>query len=129
VGLIAAIALLAAGCGGTSTVPDGPVNLDKLRASDIPVFYMGTSFSGLELSFADIPAGKRALLTYGTCQASGGTCSPPLEIQTCLGSETVSFLGKRALAERASAALKPLNPAARKLGKPRVKINRGLSCT
>jgi hypothetical protein len=126
---LAALAVLAAGCGGSSIVPDGPVNLDTLRDSKIPVYYMGTSFEGLKLSYADLPGANRAVLTYGTCKASGGSCSPPLEIQTCLGSDTVSFLGRHSLAVRASAVMKPLNAAARKIGKPLVKINRGLSCS
>jgi hypothetical protein len=127
--LLAEAALLAAGCGGTSIVPDGPVNLEKLRDSNVPVFWVGESFAGLTLTYADNPGANRVLLAYGTCEAKGGSsCSPPLEIQSCLGYDTVSFLGRRSLAERAVTALKPFNEAARKIGKPLTKINSGIRC-
>jgi hypothetical protein len=127
--LLAAVATVAAGCGGSSVVPSGPVDLDKLRESKIPVYYLGESFSGLDLSYADTPGADRALLTYGTCKAeSGSSCSPPLEIQTCLDSETVSLLGRQTLAERASSALRPLNKAARQIAHPRMTVNQGLRC-
>jgi hypothetical protein len=120
---------IAAGCGGSSVVPTGPVDLAGLRKSKIPVFYLGKSFSGHELSYADSPAEKRALVTYGTCKApAGGSCSPPLEIQTCLKSTTVAVVGDQALAEQASPALRPLNAAAKRIAQPQVRINKGLSC-
>jgi hypothetical protein len=127
--ILAAVGVLTAGCGGSSVVPNGPVDLDKLRDSKIPVFYLGPSFSGHELSYADTPSEKRALVTYGTCKApAGGNCSPPLEIQTCLSSKTVAMVGRQTLAERASSDLRPLNNAAKKIAKPHLKINEGLGC-
>jgi hypothetical protein len=127
--LLAAIAAVAAGCGGSSILPTGPVKLDVLRDSNVPVFWLGNSFSGLKLTYADNPGASRVLLAYGTCETQGNSgCSPPLEIQSCLGYDTVSLLGRRNLAERASKALKPLNEAARKIDKPLIKINRGVRC-
>jgi hypothetical protein len=111
-------------------LPSGPVDLPKLRESSIPVFYLGESFSGLELTYADIPSENRVLVAYGTCEAeSGSSCTPPLEILTCVSSETVALLGRQALAERASVALRPLNQAARRITNPRLKINKGPRCT
>jgi hypothetical protein len=127
--VLAAVAALAAGCGGSSILPDGPVKLDELRDSNVPVFWLGNSFSRLKLTYADNPGANRVLLAYGTCETHGdSSCSPPLEIQSCLGYDTVSLFGRRTLAERASKALKPLNEAARKIGKPLTKLNSGVRC-
>jgi hypothetical protein len=126
--LIVAFTTMAAGCGGGAIVPDGPVNLDKLRRSTIPVYYVGEAFAGFNLTYADT-RGNGALLAYGTCKTtSDGGCSPPMEIQSCAGSDVVSLFGGRDLAARVAAALRPFNDAARKLGAPTVKMNTGLGC-
>ena len=126
-GLLIAIALVAAGCGGH-------VQLDKLRDSEVPVWYLGTSFEGYELTYADTDGVvNRVLVVYGTCDPPGGFmsdggCVPPLELSTCAGSDTVVIYGDgHGLDLRAAKALRPLNDAARRIGKPYVQRGHG-SC-
>jgi len=125
-GLLIAIAAVAAGCGGH-------VELDKLRESKVPVWYLGTSFEGHELTYADTDGvADRVLVVYGSCDPPGGLfsdggCVPPLELTSCAGSDTVVIYGAHGLDVRASEALRPLNAAAQRIGKPYVQRGYG-SC-
>jgi hypothetical protein len=94
---------------------------------------LGRSFGGFALTYADTTAAEKALLAYGTCKAPGGGfgseggCSPPLELVSCKGSDTVIIFPRGELTRRAANALRPLNDAARRVGKPHVQVDYG-SC-
>jgi len=134
--LVATAAAVLAGCGGgTIVVPTGPVKLDELRADSRPYFWVGTSFEGLPLTYAEQYNGRFGSLMYGTCEIRGGSfsdegCAPPLEIQNtiCRGEVSVAIFPGGRRAARAAKALRPLNAAARRAKEPFVSIDRGVAC-
>jgi len=133
VALIAALASIVAGCGGTR-VPDGPVNLDGMRADSKPYYWVGESFEGLDLTYAERYSGRFSTLAYGTCEPprSEGGCAPPLEIQNARCSSShginVAIFGRTRLARRAAKSLRPLNRAAREAPKPQATFDRSILC-
>jgi hypothetical protein len=125
-GAVSAAAAILAGCGG------GHMQLDKLRESKVPVWYLGSSFEGNELTYADFDGvPERVLVVYGDCDPPGGFfsdggCVPPLELTTCAGSDTIVIYGDgHGLDRRAAKALRPLNGAAQRVGKPYVQFGYG----
>ncbi len=133
-----ACALLLASCGGGSeNVPNGPVQLTEMKADTRPYYWVGESFDGLELTYAKPYSGRFGTLMYGTCElpkglfAEGG-CAPPLQVQNVLctdGRATVAlFSHGGGRAARAAQALRPLNAAARRAGRPSVTFDRSVLC-
>jgi len=121
------LAAFAVGCGGR-------VQLDGLRKSDAPVYWLGSSFEGLELTYADTWGGDGALLVYGSCEPSGGFlgdagCTPPLQLRSCSGSDGVSLFGGQTLMRRAAKELRPLNAAAHRVGRPYIQFGHGSYCS
>jgi hypothetical protein len=139
---LAVIALLASltfvgGCGGSRTVPDGPVRLAEMQSDERPYYWLGDSFEGLQLTAAWPYEGRFGSVVYGTCEAPTGLlrdggCAPPLEVQNVLcrdGRAGVAlFAGGGGLAARAAKALRPLNRAAAAAGKPVVTFDRSARC-
>ena len=121
-----AVGAFVSACGG-SRVP-----LDKMRDDSRAYYWVGKSFAGLELTYAETYQGRFATLIYGTCEPpSDGGCAPPLEIQNvrCTsGSVTVTIFGRARLAARAEKALRPLNEAARNADTPIVSFDRSMLC-
>jgi hypothetical protein len=70
---VAALGLaLATGCAS-----DSEADIDKLRASSEPRYWLGEEFEGLPLTHAD-----DRLIVYGDCDPGPDAgCSPPLELQ------------------------------------------------
>jgi len=51
-------------------------------SDDFPVYFLGESFEGLELTEAPPPGRGLASFVYGSCDPTGDTgCAPPLEVQ------------------------------------------------
>jgi len=134
---LAALAVALTGCGAMSTrVPHGPVDLDGIQADSRPYFWVGESFGGLDLTYAERYNGRFASFIYGTCETSGGLfaeggCAPPPEIQNVRcsdGSVTVAIFGRHRLAARAAKALRAFNRAARKSGRPLVTFDHSILC-
>lgn len=126
---IACVGLLA-GCGSAA-----PPELATVRASQLPYFFVGESFDGLDLTHVS-PYDTQgvAFLIYGTCEASGdGGCAPPLELQhrMCGGRVgIVIYVGaepKPGRAARAAKALRPLSRGARGM-EPKVAFDRAPPC-
>jgi hypothetical protein len=68
-----AVALLrsASACGG-----DSGTDIEELRASSAPVYWLGESFDGLPLTYS-----TERLLVYGDCEPESDTgCAPPLQL-------------------------------------------------
>ena len=123
------VAAVAAGCGGSAVLPRGPVDLPKLRESNIPVYYLGRSFSGLDLTYADTPNENGVLVAYGTCKAESGrllhaTAGDP-DVRELRDRRPARAAGTRRAGRR---SLRPLNEAARGIANPRLKINKGPRC-
>jgi hypothetical protein len=85
-GSLAAIvgATLAVSAGGCSL--DGGPDIDSAATFDrFPVYWLGESFEGLELTQVTAEDwSAAAVLTYGTCEPSGGfepSCVPPVQVQ------------------------------------------------
>jgi hypothetical protein len=120
------VAVAISGCGGKS-------DLEALRDSAQPYFYVGTSFDGLDLTAVDNPPGRLVTLIYGTCEAGDDAgCTPPLEIQnkTCATGETAVtiFADGNGRASRAAEALTPLNAAAGRAERPPITFDRSPAC-
>ena len=135
--LVALLGAVAAGCGGTVTVPSGPVRLTEMRADHGPYYWVGESFEGLALNSANPYSGRFGNLIYGKCEAptgpfAEGGCAPPLQVQNVLcrdGRVTVALFARGGgLAARAAKALRPLNRTARAAGKPMVTFDRSIDC-
>ena len=122
---VAAIAVIAAGCGGTASV-------DEMKTGSRPYYWLGKSFRGLPLTHAEPYVGGRASFIYGDCEAKSDMgCAPPLEIQNVVcssGSVGVTIYSSGTLADRAKGALRPLNAAAREAGTPPVIVDEGTRC-
>ena len=85
--LAGALALSASGCGNQSKqLQRGPIKLLELRNSGRPYYWLGRSFDGLQLTYADATSAQGADFIYGQCKAGGGFlidsgCEPPLTVQ------------------------------------------------
>lgn len=136
--LVAVSIAVLAGCGGGGvTVPKGPIKLTEMRADTRPYYWVGESFDGFELTVAEPYEGRRSHVIYGTCEAPTGlgvesACPFALEVQNMLcedGSAVVTlFSHGGGLSARAARALRPLNEAARRAGRPRVTFDRSVLC-
>jgi hypothetical protein len=120
------VSAASAGCGSSA-------HLDELKSDDRPYYWVGESFDGFELTHAETYAGRFSTFVYGSCKAPRGEggCTPPLEVQNARcrsGSVNVAIFGRHGLAERAANALRPLNAAARRAGKPLISFDRSLLC-
>jgi len=70
--VLAALTLSVSACGGGAEA-----DIDNLRDSGAPLYWLGKEFEGLPLTHAD-----ERLLVYGSCEAKSDTgCAPPLELQ------------------------------------------------
>jgi hypothetical protein len=134
---VASVFLLVSCGGGSVTVPSGPVRLAEMRADSRPYYWVGESFNGLELTYAEPYNGRFGNVGYGTCEAPTGlfaesACALPLQVQNVLcadGSATVAlFSDGGGRSARAAKALRPLNEAARRAGAPRVTFDRSVLC-
>ena len=80
--LLGALAL--GGCG--NTLQDQPIphnTLETLIAAPYPVYWLGRSFHGLQLSEASHDPGGAFYVQYGDCVVGGqNTCVPPLRVTT-----------------------------------------------
>jgi hypothetical protein len=95
-------ALVLAACGDTVQQKPIPHNiLEGLLAAPQPVYWLGGSFRGLQITEASHDPGGAYSIEYGNCLQGGqGTCVPPLRI---ISSPDNSFLpGGGAPASRAS---------------------------
>jgi hypothetical protein len=96
---VASVFLLVSCGGGSVTVPSGPVRLAEMRADSRPYYWVGESFNGLELTYAEPYNGRFGNVGYGTCEAPTGlfaesACALPLQVQNVLcadGSATVAL--------------------------------------
>jgi hypothetical protein len=67
-----ALVLLVSACGG-----DSGTDVDELRASPAPIYWLGESFDGLPLTYS-----TERLMVYGDCEPESDTgCVPPLQLQ------------------------------------------------
>jgi hypothetical protein len=125
------VSLAACGSSGTGSAPD----LTKFKDSAQPYYYVGSSFDGLRLTYAEpYDAAGVAFLAYGTCKPPpDGGCPAPLELQhrLCRGRVTVViFVGANptsARAGRAAQALRPLSKGARRV-KPDLAFDQSPPC-
>jgi len=130
---VAAIALVAlvGACGGGGTFPDGPLRLEEMRTDSRPYYWVGEEFEGLRLTKAEPYVRGGSDLIYGTCELPSGLfveggCTPPLRVlnQFCAnGHVAVTVYGRGdggGRAARAAKALRPLNEAARRVGRPAI---------
>jgi hypothetical protein len=73
-----------AGC--TDTLQDRPIphdTLETLLAAPFPVFWLGRSFHGLQITEALRDPGGAFTVQYGDCKQGGqGSCVPPLRVVT-----------------------------------------------
>jgi hypothetical protein len=108
---------VASGC-GSDRAQHGPIRLEKLRNAPYTYYYVGRSFDGLDLTYADTTSKHSATFIYGTCDAGGGLfkeggCSPPLAIENkaCpVDAMVVTLFGDgHGRAARAAKALRRLN--------------------
>ena len=90
--------------------------LDVARQVDGTVFYVGTTFAGLPLTYAEKSPDESVLdasFGYGDCEPpeNDGGCPLPLEIQNAIcrdGHTKVGIFGIRKLRQRAARALRPV---------------------
>jgi hypothetical protein len=67
-----ALLLSLSACGG-----DSGTDIDELRASGTPLYWLGEEFDGLPLTYTD-----ERLFVYGDCEPESDTgCAPPLQLQ------------------------------------------------
>lgn len=82
--LLAALSLGLAGCG--DTLQDRPIahnTLETLLMAPFPVYWLGRSFAGLQITEASTDPGGALSIQYGDCRQGGqGTCVPPLRLVT-----------------------------------------------
>jgi len=82
--LLACCALALAACG--DTLQDRPIphnRLESLLAAPYPVYWLGGSFQGLQISEADDDPSGAFFISYGDCVLGGqSTCVPPVRIVT-----------------------------------------------
>lgn len=80
--LLALCALAVGGCG--DTVQSAPLShsvLESLIESPFPVYWLGGSFQGMEVTEATHDPGDAFSLEYGDCLTGGqGECVPPLRV-------------------------------------------------
>jgi hypothetical protein len=107
----------AVGATGCSSGDDRSLNLDDLRNTEAPYYYVGSSFEGHDVSYIYRYRDGEGSIDYGTCEppSSGlfgeGGCPVPLQLQhrLCLGVVTISIFGNAGIARRAAKALRPLS--------------------
>jgi hypothetical protein len=130
------LAAVASGC-GSQRARHGPIRLEKLRNAPYTYYYVGRSFEGLELTYADSTSKHRAAFVYGTCDAGGGLfreggCAPPLEIENkaCpVDTMVVTLYGDgHGRAARAAKALRRLNENVSPSLDLRIAFDRSPSC-
>jgi hypothetical protein len=82
--LAALCALGLCGCGNTLQVQPIPHNiLEGLIVSPFPVYWLGRSFHGMEVTEASHDPGGAYSVQYGNCAQGGeGSCLPPLRVVT-----------------------------------------------
>lgn len=82
--VLAACVLVLCACG--DTLQDRPIahnRLETLLVSPYPVFWLGRSFQGMQISEADHDPGGAYFIQYGDCVVGGqSTCVPPVRIVT-----------------------------------------------
>ncbi len=82
--LLAPLAILLGGCG--NTVQDQPIPhniLESLLVAPYPVYWVGGSFKGLQITEAARDPGGASSIQYGDCLEGGqGVCVPPLRVVT-----------------------------------------------
>ncbi len=81
---VAAGALVLAGCG--DTLQDRPIphnELEALLVAPHPVYWLGRSFQGLQISEADDDPSGAFFISYGDCAVGGqSACVPPVRVVT-----------------------------------------------
>jgi hypothetical protein len=105
-----------AALGGYWYAKTRPPDLDEFQASPRPFHYLGNSFEGLRLTYAEVDGGS-AFLVYGDCDteigSTEGGCGAPLQLKnvTCPGERAgvtiIASLGG-GQAYRAIRALRPI---------------------
>ena len=134
-----ALVMFGAGCmGGSNVCPNGPVEVERLRRSKAPYFWVGRTFDGLDLTHTEAygDASKTvASLIYGRCEVAGGWFkdgAPPLELQHRLcGDEliVVIFVGAEPKPGRAARAeISPANERRGPPSEPRTAVGQSLPC-
>jgi hypothetical protein len=83
----AALAALAIGLGGCGdTLQDRPIphsTLETLLVAPFPVYWLGGSFEGLQITEASRDPSGAFSVQYGDCRRGGqGTCVPPVRVVT-----------------------------------------------
>jgi hypothetical protein len=80
----ACCALALGGCGDTLQVKPIPHNiLEDMVAAPFPVYWLGASFDGLQVTEASGDASGSYTVQYGNCLQGGqGSCVPPLRVVT-----------------------------------------------
>src|SRR6185312_1040321 len=82
--ICATTALALGGCG--DTLQDRPIphnTLESLLVAPYPVYWLGRSFSGLQITEAGHDPGGAFNVQYGDCVEGGqSTCVPPLRVVT-----------------------------------------------
>jgi hypothetical protein len=82
--LLAACSLALTGCG--NTLQDQPIShntLEALLVNSFPVYWLGGSFHGLQITEASHDPSGGFSVQYGDCVEGGqGTCVPPLRVVT-----------------------------------------------
>jgi hypothetical protein len=129
VGAVSTVAVIA-GCALAVGCSDGGSDVDDLRSSEAPYYYVGQSFDGLKISHVERYQDGVATLIYGTCKARGDEgCAPPLELQhrLCHGIVTVVIFANKRRAIRAAHALRPLSRGAR-ARRPEIALDRSPGC-
>ena len=124
------VVVVIAGCAFVAGCSDGSPDVDDLRSSDAPYYYVGESFEGLEISHVERYQRDVATLVYGDCEArSDEGCAPPLELQhrLCRSTVTVVIFARDGRAARAADALRPRSRGANP-GRPKVALQRSPRC-
>jgi hypothetical protein len=119
--------LVVTACGGGSNSLD----VNDLRNSDAPYYYVGEAFDGLMISHVERYQNAVATFTYGSCEArSDEGCAPPLELQhrLCRGTVTIVIFANERRAARAADALRPLSRGA-SAQRPEIALNRSPQCS
>jgi hypothetical protein len=127
---LSAVAVIT-GCAFAAGCSNGSLDVNDLRNSDAPYYYVGESFDGLRITHVERYQRGEATLIYGDCKArSDEGCAPPLELQhrLCHARVTVVIFASNGRAARAADALRPLSPGA-SAHQPKIALHRSPLCS